>query len=50
MGKKSQNPPPPKPSDGRRGINEGANVNPPRDSSVKPKAPPAPPPPKKNKD
>jgi len=42
MSKKSSNPPPPNPS-GRRGINEGANVNPAPPPRVKPAPPPAPP-------
>lgn len=45
MGKKSPNPPPPRPTDGRRGINDGANVNPPP-TNQKPPPPPSPPKPK----
>jgi hypothetical protein len=48
MGKKSSNPPPPRPSEGQRGVNEGANVNPPPPQRVKP--PPPPPPPRREKD
>lgn len=47
MSKKASNPPPPRSAPVRRGINEGANVNPPPPSCVKPKPPPAPPKPRK---
>lgn len=47
MGKKGSNPPPPRPSEGQRGINEGVNPPP---KPVKPPPPPPPPPPRRNRD